>query len=85
MKTIKAEWPKVFTDSDFEYETLDPSHIAAAMADGFTGWGHCSSHLAGPIPANFGKGMVKISKTVGVTATADNLTTRARELNLLGP
>ena len=67
-------FPEILTNEDFEYPegTKQPE---TALADGLSGWGCC---MAGGTPSeSFGKGMVKIGKIVGVSATPDSLSNMA--------
>ncbi len=72
--TVKYCWPRIFTDSSFDYhgEFMDQDRrVAAALADGLEGWGIC--YGGGEIPKGFGVGMVKIGKVLAITPTPENL------------
>ena len=84
------EWPAVFTDETFEYDAPDPQiNRDSAVVDGLSGWAICMSGggVDSPeererrcgIPNNFGKGMVKIHKVLGVSPTPDRLEKMADE------
>ena len=60
---MQCEWPEVFTDPGYDYQTkypgAEPEQVAqAALLHGLCGWGTC--HLA-LRPEGFGKGLLKIA------------------------
>ena len=69
-------WPEIFINENFVYPK-NTKLPAVAIADGLAGWGNC--HAGAEPPKNFGKGMAKINKIVGIT-TPDELIAAADKL-----
>ena len=63
-----SEFPEVFTNKCFEYKPCD---IDLAHCDGLMGWALCMS--GNHPPENFGNGMIKIGKLLGITPQHENL------------
>jgi len=72
---ITIMWPDVFTAPSFEYPEGHDSK-GAAIADGLVGWANCIISKD-KIPDQFGKGMIKVGARVGISPTAENLSSAA--------
>jgi len=63
-----STFPEVFTNLKFEYKQDEK---ALAHCDGLMGWALCMG--GNKPPENFGLGMIKIGKILGITPIHENL------------
>lgn len=74
-----CNWPNVLEDPKFEYDKSMTGELLQRMAcaDGLMGWALCMS--GNKPPKNFGHGMIKISKIIGMGSTHQNIEKFAKE------
>ena len=71
---MEVIWSKVFTDENFVYRDNEKD---LALADGLMGWANC---MAGnKPPKEFGTGMVKIGKLLGISCQPETLMAYSQE------
>jgi len=76
------DWPKVFTEDEFNYNTNDPNWAWCATLDGLRGWANVRELKKAGCrrPEFFGVGMVRITRTLGFIATPSALSNYAKQL-----